>query len=95
MAQISISAEQFPDIVEAYLLECIRRRKDLPFENPLFEKLLQKMYNSGLQANLLVTYMNMDGNERVRYRLIRKALFNEGVSSSLIRVESTEAVPEE
>jgi len=94
MAQITITAEEFPDIVAAYLLECVQNRKELPFDNPLYNNLLQKMYNAGLRANLLLMYMNMDGNERVRYRMIRKALFYEGNSSSIIRVESIEVEDE-
>lgn len=87
MSQITIGAEQFPDIVACYLLECIADRKNLPFDNPLFEELLQKFYNAGLRANLFVMYMNMNGNERIKYKLIRNALFNEGSISSVIRVQ--------
>ena len=95
MAQISITADEFPDIVACYLLECLQERKELPFINPLFDDLLQKMWNAGLRANLLHMFLAMNGTERIKYRLIRKALFNEGTSSSIIRVESEEAVEDE
>jgi hypothetical protein len=84
--QIKITANEFPDIVACYLLECMQLRNEIPLDNELFDQLLNKMYRSGIRANLLWMYMNMDGNYRVKYKLIRDALFNEGNESSLIRV---------
>jgi hypothetical protein len=95
MAQIKVTAGEFPNIIICYLLECIRDRKELPFDNPLFENLLDKMFNSGIRANLLWEFMNMDGNFRIKYKMIRDSLFNEGMDSSLIRVIPDKEIEDE
>lgn len=83
--QIEIKSSDFPYIIACYLLECIQNKDSLSIENVEYKELLDKMYFLGLRSNLLWMYMNMDGNFRVKYKMIRKALFNEA-PSALIRI---------
>ena len=92
MAQITVDSDVFQNIVSCFLLEAIQTRKDggYDFPNELFNQLLEHMWNGGIRSNLLFTYLRMDGTDRVKYRMIRDALFNEGTNSSLIRVNPIE-----
>jgi hypothetical protein len=92
MAQITVDSDAFQNIIACFLLEAIQTREDgkYMFSNELFNQLLDHMWNAGIRSNLLFSYLSMDGNDRVLYRMIRKALFNEGNSNSLIRVDPIE-----
>ena len=97
MAQITVDPDVFQNIISAFLLEAIqtKERGKYLFSNPLFNQLLEHMWNAGIRSNLLYNYLRMDGNDRVKYKMIRDALFNEGTNSSIIRVNPVEVETEE
>lgn len=97
MAQITVESDIFQNVIMCFLLEAIQTRKDgtYTFPNELFNQLLDHAWNGGLRSNLLFAYLRMNGNDRIKYKMIRDALFNEGSNNSIIRVESIEETREE
>jgi len=88
MAQITVDPDVFQNIVACFLLEAMQTRENgtYSFSNEMFNQLLDHMWNGGIRSNLLAMYLSMDGNDRVKYKMIADALFNIGNNSSLIRV---------
>lgn len=97
MAQIVVESDEFQNIVACFLLEAIQTRESgtYHFTNELFNQLLNHMWSGGIRSNLLVCFLGMPGNDRVKYKMIRKALFNEGTNDSIIRVEPIKEVVDE
>jgi hypothetical protein len=94
MAQITVDSSVFQNIISCFLLECLQTRKDgqFTFANELWNQILDHMYNAGIKSNLLYAYLRMDGNDRIKYKMIADALFNIGNNNSLIRVNPIEEI---
>jgi hypothetical protein len=88
MAQITVDSDEFQNIISCFLLECLqtRRKGEFNFTNELWNQVLDHMWNAGIRSNLLYAYINMNGNDRIKYKMINDALFNIGNNNSLIRV---------
>jgi hypothetical protein len=75
MSQITVTPRDFFDVVVNYLLDITT---DNPFKNdPDIDTLVKKIKNSGLRSNLFTFFLDEDGINRVKYKMIRKILLDE------------------
>lgn len=88
MSQISVSLEEFPNILICFLLDCLNHGSTIGNEN--FDTVLRKMKNAGIRSNLLQAYIDMQGNDRVLYKFIRPILMNLTKGTARITVTNGE-----
>ena len=93
MSQISISSDEFPNILMSFLLDCMNNGS--PLVNEDFDVVLRKMKNAGVRSNLLQAYISMEGKYRVLYKFVRPVLMNERKGTTRITVAYGEEVKNE
>lgn len=77
MARITINTEQFSDIVLVYILDTLKRKKIMDATSPEYKEVIEKI-SQALKPKLVVHFIQMDPEIRVKYRLIRSAFDGKG-----------------
>ncbi|MFA5025433.1 MAG: hypothetical protein WC503_02940 [Candidatus Shapirobacteria bacterium] len=85
MSQISVTGDEFPNILCAFLLDLLNHGSSLQNEN--FDVILRKLKNAGIRSNLLQMYIDMPGNDRVLYKFVRPILM--GITKGTARITIT------
>ena len=88
MARITINAEQFSDIVLVYILDTIKKKKIMDATSPAYKEVVEKLKQT-LRPKLVVHFIHMDPEIRVKYRLIRDAFDGRGSSGIDITDKAT------
>jgi len=89
MSQISVPIDDFPNIICAWLLDCLNHGS--PLDNENFDTILRKMKNAGIRSNLLQMYIDMEpANDRVLYKIIRPVLMQEKKGTARITISNAE-----
>ena len=84
MSSISVSPEQFQDVLTAYLLDLLVNEN--PTDNVEFDVVLKKMKNAGLKSNLLTMFLDMPGQSRILYKMIKPVLMKDTIGKSYINI---------
>lgn len=93
MSQISVSLEEFSDVLICFLLDCLNHGSTIDNEN--FDMVLRKMKNAGIRSNLLQAYIDMPGSDRVRYKFVRPVLMGLTGGTTRITVANRGEIKEE
>lgn len=94
MARITINTEQFSDIVLVYILDTLKKKKIMDATSPAYREVIEKI-SQALRPKLVVHYIHMDPEIRVKYRLIRSAFDGKGRSGIDISDKATTVGREE
>ena len=89
MSQISVSSDEFPNIIACFLLDLLNHGSSLQNEN--FDVILRKLKNAGIRSNLLQMYIDMSGNDRVLYKFVRPVLMGITKGTTRITIANGEA----
>ncbi|MFW6129962.1 MAG: hypothetical protein ACOC56_02185 [Atribacterota bacterium] len=84
MASIVVDSNTFPDIVASYLLDIMIN--DSEIENELFDEILEKLQRGGMKSYLMNYFLQMDGESRIKYKMIKQTLRNETNQKSVITI---------
>lgn len=81
MAKVNVTADEFADIVVAFLLDKLLNPEDIIPTNKEFDKYMEKMKLKGMKSVSLTYYLDLDTNLRVAYKRI-KDTFEAGKSKN-------------
>jgi hypothetical protein len=94
MGSITVTPEDYQDVLIAYLLDLLTNGS--PTDNEIFNDLVKRMKGLGLKSVVLNAFLEMDSQSRVKYKMIRNTLMKETNSRSNISViQSKESKPTE
>ena len=71
MSKITVSPEDFSDVVVSYLFDKMLNPDEVTTGNEDFNKLVDDMNKKGMRPLLMKYYLNMDGNDRLKYKRIK------------------------
>jgi len=71
MAKVNVTADEFADIVVAFLLDKLLNPEDIIPTNKEFDKYMEKMKLKGMKSVSLTYYLDLDTNLRVAYKRIK------------------------
>jgi len=94
MARITINAEQWSDLVLVYMLDTLKKKKIMDATSPAYKEVVEKL-GQALKPKLVVHYIHMDPEIRVKYRLIRTAFDGKGHAGVDITEKATTVGREE
>lgn len=83
---VSVNPNEYQDLVIAFLLDMLIHGN--PTDNKEFDFVLERMKTAGLRGNLLTSFLQMPGQSRVLYKIIRPVLFKEQAATSRITIDS-------
>ena len=86
MAKISVTSNEFADIVISFLLDKIMHSDEIIPDNEIFNDLSEKMRSKGMRSVLLQYYFDMDTNSRVKYKRIKGVFDNSSSNKSVIEI---------
>ena len=90
MANITITADEYADILLISLLDALR--EDTPLEqNPRFKEFVELLKKRSFKPFLFTAYLETDTTNRVKYKMMKKSL----ASSSTTRITITGAADTE
>ena len=78
--KINLTPETFSDLVISYLLDCLLHSDEVTKSNR-FNELVEIMELKGMKSLLLMKYLDMDSNERLNYKRIKKSLTDKDFKS--------------
>jgi len=90
MAKINITANEFPDIVVSFLFDKILHTDEIIPGNKSFNELMEVMELKGMKPILMKYYLNMDANQRVKYKRIKDIFDMTTNSISVINISPSE-----
>lgn len=77
MSKINVTPEEFGNIIIAFLLDKSLHPDEVIPGNEIFDKLMLRMYDKGLKPLALKAFLEMDSQDRVKYKRIKDS-FTDG-----------------
>lgn len=96
MSKINVTAQTFPNIVVAYLFDKLLHPDEVSVGNELFDKFVVQLKKKGFAVNLRDYYLNMDSQDRLKFKLIKDGFEGVTTSNTVINIvpEKFEKKPE-
>ena len=86
MAKINIDASEFPDIIMAFLYDKMLHPDEVVPGNEQFDRILTKFKTKGVMIEFRDYYLNMNMDNRRKYKLIKKGLEAESTTNTVISI---------
>lgn len=86
MAKINVDPVEFPDIIMAFLFDKILHPDEIVPGNDEFDKIMKIFKQKGMVTNFRDYYLDMNKDNRRKYKLIKKSLQDESTSSGVISI---------
>ena len=90
MAKINITANEFPNFVVSFLFDKILHPEEIVPGNKEFNKFMEVMAFKGMKPILMKYYLDMDANERLKYKRIKDIFDMTANTSSVINISPSE-----
>lgn len=91
MAKITLSKDEFADLVVAYLFHKMTKNEEISSTNEHFEEFIERMRSMGLKAKSTNYYISMNPRVRMQFRRIKKVFSPENKNErSTIVIENKE-----
>ena len=96
MSKINVTNKTYPNIVIAYLFDKLLHPEEVSVGNELFDKFTLQLKKKGFLPIIRDYYLNMDSQDRLRYKLIKDGFEAITTSNAVIQVvpEKFEKEPE-
>jgi len=96
VSKINVTNKTYPNIVVAYLFDKLLHPEEVSVGNELFDKLAGQMKQKGFLPIIRDYYLNMDSQDRLKYKLIKDAFEAITTSNAVIQIvpEKFEKKPE-
>ena len=92
MSSIHIDSDDWPDIVVSYLLDKMMNPDEVSPDNKEFNKIINKMKNSGMKPSLLHMYLNSESVIRGKYKIISSVFNDEHQTTSRITISNNQSI---
>lgn len=87
MAKINISPQEFPDIIMAFLFDKMIHPDEIVPGNKEFDRIMKVFKAKGMVTNLRDYYLEMNKDNRRKYKLIKKPLEADATSTAIINIQ--------
>ena len=87
MSKINISPQEFPDIIMAFLFDKMLHPEEIVPGNKEFDKIMKKFKTKGVMTELRDYYLDMNKDNRRKYKLIKKGLEADATTSTVIFIQ--------
>jgi hypothetical protein len=87
MSKINISPQEFPDIIMAFLFDKMLHPDEIVPGNPEFDRIMKKFKTKGVMTEFRDYYLDMNKDNRRKYKLIKKGLEGDATTSTVIFIQ--------
>lgn len=96
MSKINVTNKTYPNIVIAYLFDKLLHPEEVSVGNELFDKFVIQLKKKGFLPIIRDYYLNMDSQDRLKYKLIKDGFEAITTSNTVIQIvpEKFEKKPE-
>lgn len=96
MSKINVTNKTYPNIVIAYLFDKLLHTDEVSVGNELFDKFAKQLKQKGFLPIIRDYYLNMDSQDRLKYKLIKDGFEAITTSNTVIQIvpEKFEKKPE-
>ena len=96
MSKINVTNKTYPNIVVAYLFDKLLHPEEVSVGNELFDKFAAQLKQKGFLPIIRDYYLNMDSQDRLKYKLIKDGFEAITTSNTVIQIvpEKFEKKPE-
>jgi hypothetical protein len=96
VSKINVTNKTYPNIVIAYLFDKLLHPEDVSVGNELFDKFVIQLKKKGFLPIIRDYYLNMDSQDRLKYKLIKDGFEAITTSNTVIQIvpEKFEKKPE-
>ncbi len=96
MSKINVTNKTYPNIVISYLFDKLLHPDEVSVGNELFDKFAGQLKKKGFLPIIRDYYLNMDSQDRLKYKLIKDAFEAITTSNAVIQIvpEKFEKEPE-
>jgi transposase-like protein len=91
MSQITLTPDEVPDFVVAFLMDNFKN-EDLLRGNPLWAKYMDNLKAKGVEAHTVIYYLHMDAETRLKYKRISKVFDGKIQSAKIVIQDNASAV---
>lgn len=89
MPRVTLSQEEFADFVILFLLDKMLNEDEVVTKNEAFNEIIDDMERKGLRTKFLAYFFDVDSNQRVDYKRIKKGFTNRSTTDTMILVSKT------
>lgn len=86
MSKINIAPNEFPDIIMTFLFDKMLHPDEIASGNPQFDKIMAEFKKRGVITQLRDYYLNMNKDNRRKYKLIKDALDKQATTNGVISI---------
>jgi hypothetical protein len=82
MSQITLTPDEMPDFVVAFLMDNFKN-EELRELNPLWKKFIETLEAKGVESQTMIYYLHMDAETRLKYKMIADVFSGKSSSAKI------------
>ena len=86
MAKLNLTTGEFADLMIVFLFDAMVNPDEVIIDNAKFHELVHKMEKMGIKPNLTKYFLDMDANDRLQYKRMKRTLEPGATTKSVIEV---------
>lgn len=90
MSKINVDANEYADLVVAFLFDKILHSEEILSENERFNDVMEFMSRKGMKPILFKAYRDMDSQTRIKYKKIKNIFDYTATTAAIINIMVTE-----
>lgn len=95
MGKIIVSPDEFFSVIMVFLYDMIVNNEEILLQGKDIQGMIDKMIKKGMKSPLMQFYLNLNSEERLKYKRIKDSFYKKNAGETGIKIDSKKKINED